>query len=310
MNSYIATPAETPNIGDFFEGGYYTGMIWNQLAQSSTLMAIEIGIKSFIVPDMDSSPIVYMGQQLEIRSRSNPNNKFVGYVTNALDMKLTVNVTTISGEGTFNDWSVMARYRILVAPKASGEHKSIALKNTNTKLPIGCQSLNDGWFSTNAMTHAGDTETYPAAWWARSLVINGHDDWYIPARDELELCWRNLKPTIHNNYATADRLHSQYEEINYKNNGLLDDWSTAHGMNNNSDPIGSAYTCEVPRKTNIIAFQVGGLEAFAENSYWSSTEFSNFYEWVHFYGSGAPGFQDFLNKFTPCYVRVVRRSII
>jgi hypothetical protein len=308
--SYIATPASTPAIGDYFEGGYYTGMIWNQLVQSSTSMAIGTGSKSFTVPDMTSSPIVYVGQQLEVRSRANPANNFVGTVTSAAGTSLTINVTSTGGSGTFSDWSIMARYRILVAPKASGENNAIALKNTNDAFPSGCQSLNDGWTATNAMKNAGDATVYPAAWWARGLTINGYNDWYIPARDELELCWRNLKPTTDANYSNTNRSTGQ--SFNYMINGAYGDTSNQHGVNNNSSPVGNAYTSGSPGQTAVTAFRTGGSEAFnyGTNYYWSSTEFNTSDAWPQAWNSGSPGYQYGGNKLNTLSVRAVRRSII
>ncbi len=118
---YIPTPTPTPaNFGDPLEGGFYAGMVWGQIAQSSTSMAIDTGSKTFAVPDMTNAPIVYGGQMVEVRSRANPANKFIGTVTSALGNSLTLNVTSVGGSGTFSDWSVMARFRVIVAPKASG----------------------------------------------------------------------------------------------------------------------------------------------------------------------------------------------
>ena len=91
-------------------------MIWNELVQSATSTTIGTGSKSFSVPNMDSAPIVYAGQQLEVRSRANPANKMVGTVTGATGTNLTINVTSVGGSGTFSDWSVMSRYRVIVAP--------------------------------------------------------------------------------------------------------------------------------------------------------------------------------------------------
>ena len=82
MNQYIKIPSTTPNIGDYFEGGYYIGMIWVELVQSSTLTVNDVGAKSFFVPDI-TNPIVYQGQLLEVRSRSNPNNKMTGTLVDA-----------------------------------------------------------------------------------------------------------------------------------------------------------------------------------------------------------------------------------
>src|SRR5690606_23298856 len=117
---------------------------------------------------------------------------------------LTLDVTNVQGSGTFSDWSVMSRFRSIVAPKASGEIASIALKNANTSFPAACQTLTEGWEATLAMVAAGNATEYPAAHAVRALVINGKDDWYIPARDQLELAWRNLKPASVNNFTVRD----------------------------------------------------------------------------------------------------------
>jgi hypothetical protein len=309
--SYIATPAATPAIGTFFEGGYYTGMIWNQLVQSSTSIVIGTGSKSFTVSDMTSSPIVYVGQQLEVRSRANPNNKFIGFVTSAAGTTLTINITSIGGSGTFNDWSIMARYRILVAPKAFGEHSSLAIKNTNDAFPSGCQSLNDGWTATNAMKNASNSTVYPAAWWARELNIYGYTDWYIPARDELELCYRNLKPNSDAN-SVSNRLTGQ--SFNYMINGAYGDVSDLHGVNNNSSPVGNAYTASSPTETSVSKFIVGNSEAFTYNTnspaYKSSTEYTSSFVWCTLYSYGNSGMQNVIYKTDPTYIRAVRRSII
>ena len=49
----------------------------------------------------------------------------------------------------------------------------------------------DGLANTRAMAAAGSE----LAKHMLSLQIGEHNDWYLPSRDELELCYRNLKPT-------------------------------------------------------------------------------------------------------------------
>ena len=311
FNSYIPTPAATPaNFGDALEGGFYAGMVWEQLTQSSTSMAIATGSKTFTVPSMTSAPIVYAGQTLEVRSRANPANKFVGTVTGALGTSLIINVTSVGGSGTFSDWSVMARFRIIVAPKASGEHAGIALKNANTALPTACQTLTEGFAATQAMRDADTSTVYPAAHWARSLNIGGRTDWYIPARDELELCWSNLKPGTGNNYVTADRPTGA--SFNYAQNGSYGDTANTHGLNNNSSPTGAAYTAAVPGQTAATAFRTGGAEAYEFGSvyYWSSSDYNAYFAWVQGWQSSFPGLQNDNGKTDASRVRAVRRSVI
>jgi len=310
FNSYIATPTETPSFGASFEGGSYAGLIWNELVESSTSLAIATGSKAFAVADMTSAPIVYSGQALEVRSRANPANKFIGTVTGASGTTLTINVTSVGGSGTFADWSVMAKYRVIVAPKASGENSSIAFKNANTAAPAACGTLTEGKKATDAMVAADTSTVYPAAWWCHNLSIGGKSDWYLPARDELELAWRNLKPTTDANYTGADR--STGATPNYMNLGSYGDTANTHGLNNNSSPTGAAYTSGSPAQTSVSAFQTGNAEAFAYGSYyyWSASEYSTTLAWLQFWTSGAPGYQNLDNKANAYYVRAVRRSII
>lgn len=310
-NSYIPTPTATPAaFGDPLDGGFYAGMTWGQIAQSSSSKVLATGSQSFTVPDMTGAPIVYEGQLLEVRNRANPANKFIGTVTGATGTTLTMNVTSIGGSGTFSDWSVMARHRVIVAPKASGENAGIALKNANTALPTACQTLTEGWAATEAMRNADTSTVYPAAHWARNLNISGCTDWYIPARDELELCWRNLKPVTNNNYVTADRPTGQ--TFNYANNGSVGDTSASHGVNNNSSPTGAAYTTTNPAQTAATAFRSGGAEAFEFGSayYWSCSEYSATNAWLQFWSSSSPGNQSNGGKANTYRVRAVRRSII
>ena len=311
FNSYIPTPTATPaNFGDALEGGFYAGMVWGQIAQSSTSMALATGSKTFTVPDMTSAPIVYASQTVEVRSRANPANKFIGTVTGATGTSLTVNVTSIGGSGTFSDWSVMARFRIIVAPKASGEHAGIALKNAATALPTACQTLTEGFAATQAMRDADTSTVYPAAHWARGLNIGGKTDWYIPARDELELCWRNLKPVTTNNYVTADRPAGA--SFNYANNGSYGDTAATHGTNNNSSPTGAAYTAAVPGQTAATTFRTGGTEAyeFGSSYYLSSSDYNASGAWFQSWHSSGPGSQFSNGKAGTGRVRAVRRSII
>lgn len=311
FNAYIPTPEATPgNFGDPLEGGFYAGMVWGQIAQSSTSMELATGSKTFTVPDMTSAPIVYAGQTVEVRSRANPANKFIGTVAGALGTSLTINVASVGGSGTFSDWSVMARHRIIVAPKASGEHAGIALKNANTALPTACQTLTEGFAATQAMRDADTSTVYPAAHWARNLNIGGRTDWYIPARDELELCWRNLKPVTNNNYATADQPTAA--SFNYANNGSYGGTTNTPGTNNNSAPVGATYTASVPGQTAATAFRTGGAEAYEFGSayYWSSSDYNASYAWLQFWHSSYPGLQSVNGKTGANRVRAVRRSVI
>lgn len=309
---YIPTPAATPSIGDSFEGGFYTGLIWNQVTQSATSTAIGTGFKTFTVTDnMNVTPLFYIGQSVEVRSRANPaTNRMIGTIDSASGTTLTVNVTSVDGSGTLTDWSIMAKYRVIVAPKSSGENSSKEWKNANTAGPSGVGTLTEGSKATAAMVADGNSTVYPAAHFCNDLSINGYSDWYLPARDELELIWRNLKPATDNNYTTADRPNSPTP--NYTNLGSIGTGGTEHGLNYNSDPQGVAYTSGSPAQTSVAAFQTGGAEAmtFGSARYWSSTEYSTTRAWYQFYGTSSPGVQYATDKDNSNYARAVRRSII
>lgn len=311
-SAYIVTPNPTPlNFGDPFEGGFYAGMVWEQLTRSSTSTALaNVGEKTFTVPNMTGAPIVYIGQTLEVRSRANPANKFIGTVVFAGATNLTINVTTISGTGTFSDWSIMARYRIIVAPKSGGEHSGIAIKNSQTDLPVACQSLTEGFTATQAMKDTDTSTVYPAAHWVRNLTVGGKSDWYIPARDELELCWRNLKPVTTNNYSSNDRPTGATRD--YKRDGSYGDTSASHGNNNNASPVSVGFTSTVPAETTSTVFKSGRTEAFEFGSafYWCTTEYATLLSWGQHYNSTYPGNQAALAKTLLHRVRAVRRSII
>lgn len=311
FNDYIATPNATPaNFGDPFEGGFYMGMYWNELIQSNTSMAIGTGIKTFTVPDMAGAPIVYAGQQLEVRSRSNPANKLVGVVTGATGTALILDIASVGGGGTFSDWSIMARYRNIVAPKAIGEHPGVALKSSNSAFPAACQTLTEGWKATLAMVAAGGAAIYPAAHWARGLKIGGKEDWHIPARDVLELSWRNGKPAAAASYVELDRPSGAGP--NYQNLGSYGGNENTHGLNKNSAPIGAAYTTGNPAQTAATAFQQGGSEAYEFGSayYWSCSEYDAVMAWGQGWNFSFPGFQGNGGKAAANSVRAVRRSII
>jgi hypothetical protein len=308
FNDFIATPTATPAIGDALEGGFHTGLIWNQVTQSATSTAIGTGLKTFTVTD--SAPLFYSGQAVEVRSRANPATaRMIGTVTGSTGTTLVVNVTSVDGSGTLTDWSVMAKFRVIVAPKSSGENSSLQYKNANTAAPSDTGTLSEGLKATLAMVAADNSTVYPAAHFCNDLSIGGYTDWYFPARDELELIWRNLKPVTNNNYTVANRPTAVRD---YKNLGSLGDTSASHGVNNNSDPQGVAYTAGSPAQTSVAVFQTGGAEAmaFGAVNYWSSTEFQDTSSWYQIYTTADPGYQYYAGKNVSFYVRAVRRSII
>lgn len=151
-------------------------------------------------------------------------------------------------------------YALIVAPKATGESASLTWKSANTTT-AGTTSTWDGASNTAAMIAAG-ASAHPAAQFCKNLTIGGFTDWFLPAKDQLELLYRNLKPDT-----TAN--------------------TTSYGANPNSNPVGSNYTAGSPAQTAVAAFKTGGAEAFTpDNYYWTSTEYSSYTAWVQIFSSG------------------------
>jgi len=170
-------------------------------------------------------------------------------------------------------------YAVIVAPKEQGENEEVKW-GKNLKSVEGARSFFDGQANTRAMAEAGS----PLAKWALGLAIGGFTDWYVPSRDELELCYRAFKPTTEENYC----------------------W---RGDNPSSVPVGYAYSLDSPAQTADPLFREGGAEAFADGWYWTSTQYAgdSDFAWV----------QDFLGgdqnggpKSNGCRARAVRRLAI
>ena len=177
-------------------------------------------------------------------------------------------------------------YLILVAPKST--EGSVQFKTQLSSTP-GTQLVNNGWSNSRSM----DDTDHPAAHFCRNLKVNGQTDLYLPSRDELELCYRNLKPTTNNNRVYAAGTYTS-------------NLSLANGTNLSSIPSGSAYTKTDPALTIVTAFQTGSVEAFSPYWYWTSTESSSDTNDSLLQGF-AHGNQVWYDKTTVVRVRGVRR---
>lgn len=135
-------------------------------------------------------------------------------------------------------------YLLIVAPQSSEASKLRKTSNTGT---MNTLSVVDGLANTNAM----DDTNHPAAQHCRSYAGGGFNDWYLPAKHELELCYRNLKPSGDANRTGANMYVNPY-----------------------SVPEGAAYSASSPSQTTAAAFRSGGAEAFSTVEYWNSTSSS------------------------------------
>ena len=151
-------------------------------------------------------------------------------------------------------------FALVVAPKAEGRHKD-TVWNGSDNMVDGAQSYYDGLVNTKAMLEAGSD----LAKWACDLRIGGNDDWYLPAQDELEIIYRNLKPTKEENTQ----------------------WARS-GINLSAIEPTRPYTPANPAQTLAEAFQEGGSEAFDDMAYWSSTQHASYadYAWYQDFDYG------------------------
>ena len=191
-------------------------------------------------------------------------------------------------------------YALIVSPKASGGNggATLAWKNANTTGPTGVQTLTNGLNASTVMAAAG-AGVYPAAYYCRGLSINSYSDWYLPARDELEVLYRNLKPGTTASYAyTAYRSAAVQGITGYGIDG------GDNGYNANSSPVGAAYTSASPAQTTVAVFKAAGGEDLVANNYWSATECTATNAWNQNFNNGN---QNINNKTNANYVRAVRR---
>lgn len=122
-------------------------------------------------------------------------------------------------------------YGIIVSPKASG--------NTGAAYNIGAYgvSLNaTDRVNGPANTTSGAAKGATGFTFCNDLVIGTYSDWYMPAIDELEVMFRNLKPSTQTN-------------------------NTSFGINSNAYPATTSnYTSTVPGQTSITAFRYNNSE--------------------------------------------------
>ena len=138
----------------------------------------------------------------------------------------------------------IADYNLVVGPVASAQ-STLQWKIVNTST-TGTSSVIDGPANSAAMNDV----THPAAQFCEGLTVGSQTDWYMPAKNELEVCYYNLKPTTASN-------------------------STGSGANTNAVPSRGNYSGGNPQQTTAAAFITStGAEAFINNSYWASTQFS------------------------------------
>jgi hypothetical protein len=140
---------------------------------------------------------------------------------------------------------------------------------------------------TNSAGEAALGASYQAATFCEGLTIGGYSDWYLPAKNELEVLYYFLKPDT-----TAN--------------------GTTSGSNANAvspEPISTNYSSGSPAQTSAgIGFRTGETDAFASDLYWSSTETNSTYASGQNFTNGNQ--DSFSARPIAHYVRAVRRIAV
>ena len=177
--------------------------------------------------------------------------------------------------------SGVATHNLVIGPVASAENATVAYKTANTAT-AGADSDIDGPQNTADIVADGNSTVYPAGHFCNDLVIGGYTDWYMPAKNELEVCYYNLKPTTTSN-------------------------NTSSGINANAVPArASNYTSGTPAQTTSSAFKDTGAEDFSAGVYWSSTDAGTTANLQNF----SSGLQYNIGKIYTIPVRAIRRVAV
>ena len=178
--------------------------------------------------------------------------------------------------------SSVATHYLVIGPLSTAQ-STLVWKNANTAT-AGADSDIDGPQNTADIVADGNSTVYPAAHFCNDLVTGGYSDWYMPAKNELEVCYFNLKPDTGAN-------------------------NTSSGINPNAVPArASNYTAGNPAQTSAASFQAStGSQDFARDFYWSSTEFSATQARFQFFVNG---YQSSYPKNLSYRVRAIRRVAV
>jgi hypothetical protein len=186
----------------------------------------------------------------------------------------------------------VATHALIVAPRATGASGAgypvtTSLTVRTTAAPTtGSSSLFNGVANTDNMAAIG-LALFPAAQFCRGLSIGGYTDWYLPSVLELDIIYKNLKPSTESN-------------------------STSFGTNAYAvPPRDTNHTAGDPARTSVAIFQApSGSERFESqpggDNHWSSTITSAGSSNAWRFGM-SNGFQQSLGVDNPQLVRAIRR---
>jgi len=237
--------------------------------------------------EQNKVPIFYLGQRVSLRSKQNTETRLEGYIVKAYGQYITVGVfemfidtfpKTISG-----GFYILAPYRLVLAPKASGEQATFSDGDpifdfyaadsfdsngnyVNDERFVNGELLRtpplpfEVWSSTEGKRITESLVKYPLsqyyckpAVWAMSRTINGKNDWYIPARDELTAifynCHNYLYPPPSASYSVADMTNP--------NSSLYAPWGFVYRT--------TSYTNYTKQKFTELGYRIGSGTGFKRN---------------------------------------------
>ena len=174
--------------------------------------------------------------------------------------------------------AIGGKTKLIVAPKSTEVSKAWGSQGTIRNI----SSTWNGLLNSDTLNAFG-ASAHPAANYCRTLSTGGYLDWYLPAKDELEICYRHLKPTIGNN-------------------------STSSGANTNNAVVSerSQYTSTVPSQTSANIFKSGGAENFGTTNYYASNESGGKYGFILNFNTGIGSYGSYKGNSYP--IRACRRA--
>jgi hypothetical protein len=183
------------------------------------------------------------------------------------------------------------QYYLIVADKTVGEiiGKTWGVYGTGTS----ANSIIDG--PANSALLAALGSAYEAATFCETLNTGGYTDWYLPAKDEIQVLYYFLKPGTDAN-------------------------DTAFGSNAyavSPQPISTNYTAGDPAQTSATTFRTGASSqefevSPATGNYWTSTQYPGFTSTLVYMQRSTTGGQpaQTKNSFSSMYTRAVRRVLV
>jgi hypothetical protein len=186
----------------------------------------------------------------------------------------------------------IADYNLIVAPAASGQYGGSSPTNVQYKTSATGDvptAIFDDTIYGKPANDAGNDAAHPAFQWAKSLSIGGFSDWYVPAKNELDILSYNLKPDTANAFTQSNP--NAVPTRPFFDTTLVAQ-TTANGTGGTAN------------------FRTGGAQAFSTaNFYLTSSQFgltgSVFY--IQFM---SPTSQTTYGKTTAGYARAIRRVAV